>query len=230
MREDNHHEWQGRTIVITRNSLILALGLAIIAVVGGCAKGTTRQAGVAASPTDVQPVLVGTQVPNVALKDTSGKEVELGSLLARKPTILVVYRGNWCVYCQKQLADLQQVEPQLLALGYQIVAVSPDSPADLRKGVIGQTVKYQLLSDGSLSAATSLGLAYYVDERTRMQMESFGVTARNVSAQPEWMLPVPAVFIVGTDRQIRWEFVTPDYRERAPIDLLLAAAKIYAKP
>ena len=112
-------------------------------------------------------------MPNVALKAPDAKQMELGFILTRKPTILVVYRGNWCVYCQQQLAAMQQIEPQLLALGYQVVALSPDSPADLKKGVIGQTVKYQLLSDGDLSAAKALGLAYYVDERTRMQMESF---------------------------------------------------------
>ena len=196
----------------------------------GARKGTTRQTGAAASPQDIQPALVGSTVPNTALKDTGGKEVELGFIVVRKPTILVVYRGNWCVYCQQQLAAMQQVEPQLLALGYQIVALSPDSPADLKKGVIGQTVKYQLLSDGSLSAAKALGLAYYVDERTRMQMESFGVAAKNLSAQPDWMLPVPAVFIVGTDRQIKWEFVSPNYKDQLPIDLLMAAAKAYAAP
>ncbi len=211
----------------TKSSLILALGL-LLAVAAGCTPGTTRQTGVAATPLDIQPALVGTTVPDAALTAADGKTVELGATLARKPTVLVVYRGNWCVYCQQQLAAMQQIEPQLLALGYQIVAISPDSPAELRKGVIGQTVKYQLLSDGQMSAAKALGLAYYVDEETRMRMQSFGVTLRNVSAQPDWMLPVPAVFIVGTDSRIRWEFVNPNYKDQVPIDVLLAAAKVYA--
>jgi peroxiredoxin len=213
--------------MVTRNSLILIVGLAV-ALVAGCTPEATRGQGVAASPTGITPVLIGTQIPSMTLFTPEGKRVNLGTTLASRPTVLVIYRGNWCVYCQKQLAEMQRIEPQLLAMGYQIIAISPDTPADLRKGEIGQNVKYQLLSDEQMSASTALGLAYYVDDETRMRLESFGVTLKNVSAQPNWMLPVPAVFIVGTDSRVRWEYVNPDYKEPVPTDLLLAAAKAFA--
>lgn len=210
-----------------RNYLILGLGLAA-AVLVGCTSAENR-AGVAKSPTAIEPILIGTRIPNMALFDANGKNVGLSDVLARHPTILVVYKGNWCLYCQQQLEDLQKIEPQILAMGYQILAVSPDPPAELQKSIQGKNLRYQLLSDGQLSLAKTLGLAYLVDERTRQQMESFGVTPRNVSAQPDWMLPVPAVFIVSTDNRVRWEYVNPDLRERVPPSILLAAAQALAE-
>jgi peroxiredoxin len=209
-----------------RNYLILVLGLAA-AVLAGCA--SAEQTGVAKSPTTINPALIGTRIPDMALFDSSGKKVELGNVLARKPTILVVYKGNWCLYCQQQLEAMQKIEPDLLALGYQILAVSPDPPAELQKSIQGKNLRYQLLSDEQLSLAKTLGLAYSVDDRTRMQMESFGVIPKNVSAQPDWMLPVPAVFIVSADNRIRWEYVNPDLRERVPTSVLMAAAQALAE-
>lgn len=39
------------------------------------------------------------------------------------------------------------------------------------------------------------------------------------------VLPVPSVFIIGTDRVIRFTYVNPNYRIRMNGDVLLAAAK-----
>ena len=49
----------------------------------------------ATSPRDVQPILVGAEVPQVNLKDTAGESVNLRSTLQEKPTVLVFYRGHW---------------------------------------------------------------------------------------------------------------------------------------
>jgi peroxiredoxin len=218
----------GGTTVSLRNYIIVGLALGAI-VLAGCGQMGSRQAGVAAEPTGIVPVLIGTKVPATALFAPDGTKVDVATLVASRPTILVIYRGDWCVYCQKQLEDLQRIEPELLAMGYQIVAVSPDPPDRLRKSIENRRLRYQLLSDTDLTLIKRLGLAYNVDDRTRLQLESFGVTPRNVSAQPDWMLPVPAVFLVSSDGRIRWEYVNPDYRERVPPDLLLAAAKALAE-
>ncbi|MGD4180766.1 hypothetical protein QT651_22525, partial [Xanthomonas citri pv. citri] len=38
-----------------------------------------------------------------------------------------------------------------------------------------------------------------------------------------WMLPIPAVFVVGRDGNVKARFVDPDFRKRMEIDDLLAA-------
>jgi peroxiredoxin len=38
-----------------------------------------------------------------------------------------------------------------------------------------------------------------------------------------WMLPIPAVFVVGRDGLVKARFVDPDFRKRMEIDDLLEA-------
>ena len=40
-----------------------------------------------------------------------------------------------------------------------------------------------------------------------------------------WMLPIPATFIVGTDGIVRARFVDPDFRMRMAIEDVLAALR-----
>ena len=210
---------------------VAAIGLGLAIALSGCSRSRRSEAGAAqaAGPTAIHPVLIGTEVPAVTLFTPDGQPCNLRDALARKPTVLVIYRGNWCVYCQRQLADLQKIEPDLLGLGYQIIAVSPDPPAELKKTIQGRHLNYRLLSDYQMNAARLLGLAYYVDTAMRRDLERYGVNLQSLTGQPEWTLPVPAVFLMSADGRIRWEYVNPDYKERVPPEVLLAAAKALAE-
>jgi peroxiredoxin len=211
----------------TRTHLALAVALGAVLLVAGCADGWRREAapGVAKGPEAVEPPLVGSRVPDVTLWAPDTERVDLRDAVSEKPTILVIYRGNWCVYCQKQLADLQKIEPKLLEMGYQIIAVSPDRPDDLHQAVKKHNLKYALLSDSRMEAAKALGLAYHVDAKTRRDLERFGVPPQDIEGQLHYLLPVPAVFIVDTDGTIQFSYANPDYRVRVDPDVLLAAAK-----
>jgi peroxiredoxin len=49
-----------------------------------------------------------------------------------QPAILVFYRGGWCPYCNLQLSELRLVESEAKALGYRMIAISPDRPRPKR--------------------------------------------------------------------------------------------------
>ena len=51
--------------------------------------------GVPGMPRDIRPLLMGAQLPRVTLTDIDGADRDLGSLIAGKPVIMVVYRGGW---------------------------------------------------------------------------------------------------------------------------------------
>ncbi|HBW97192.1 MAG TPA: alkyl hydroperoxide reductase, partial [Pseudoalteromonas sp.] len=72
--------------------------------------------GIAAAPEQVSPLLPGLSVPNITLKDQHGNNVELQKRFAEKTTVLIIYRGGWCPYCSKQLANIQKIEQQLANL------------------------------------------------------------------------------------------------------------------
>lgn len=74
---------------------------------------------------DISPLLIGETLPNLPVYSMDNVATNLGDILS-KPTVLVFYRGSWCPYCNVPLSELAKIEADVLKLGYQIVAISPD--------------------------------------------------------------------------------------------------------
>lgn len=123
------------------------------------------------------------------------------------------------------MGQLQKIEDQLVDLGYQILAVNPDRPAKLGDAITKNDLKYQVLSDSTMECSRAFGLAFRVDDETLKRYKGYGIDLEEASGQDHHLLPVPAVYIVGKDAKIRFQYVNPDYRIRLDSDTLLAAAK-----
>lgn len=169
---------------------------------------------------DISPLLIGEFVPDLKLVSAEGKDFDLNQFISQKPTILIFYRGGWCPYCSKQLSGLQQIEPELTAMGYQIIAVSTDSPENLTKTLGKEKLSYTLLSDADLKAAKQFGIAYKAPANyDKFLPETSG--GKNVDK----LIPVPSVFMLNKKGSIRFEYINPHITERISPDLLKAAAK-----
>ncbi|MFO1518785.1 MAG: peroxiredoxin-like family protein [bacterium] len=181
---------------------------------------------VARSPQEIRPLLLGEPVPDVILKTIDGKPFHLSAALRKKPTVLIFYRGGWCAYCTAQLGQLQTIEDKLLAMGYQIIAISPDRPEKLKESAEQSKLHYRLLSDSNAEAMTAMGIAYRVDEATvRRWKEEDKIDLEADSGERHHILPVPAAFVVDRFGRINFSYVNPDYKVRVNTDLLLDAAK-----
>lgn len=177
------------------------------------------QSSLPASATEIAPLLIGENVPNITLKSLNDADINLLKLISNKKTILVFYRGGWCPYCNKQLSALGEAEKELLDLGYQIIAVSPDAPKSLKATGEKSKLKYQLLSDSKGELSKAMGIAFRTPDNYASYL-SKGSDGVNTD-----MLPVPAVFIVTTKGTIQFEHINPNYKERISTPLLVAVAK-----
>lgn len=186
----------------------------------------TRPAGldIPQRPTDISPLLIGETIPSVSLPDATGKTVNLLEKVAQKPTILIFYRGGWCPFCNKQLAGLQRIEGDLRKMGYQLVAISTDSPENLARTSDKQQLGYTLLSDSDLAASKQFGLAYVAPKNYEKTLQE-GSGGKNVDK----LLPVPSVFILDTKGAIQFEYINPDIRQRISPDLLQSVAATLMK-
>jgi peroxiredoxin len=117
------------------------------------------------------------------------------------------------------------VEEDLRELGYQIIAVSPDRPEKLRETLDEKGMGYTLLSDSSLSGARAFGIAWKLGADILKRYEKFGIDLEDASGQAHHTLPVPAVFILGSDGVVRFQYVNPDHKMRIDPDVLLVAAR-----
>ncbi len=115
-----------------------------------------------------------------------------------------------------------------MQLGYQIIAASADRAEKLSDSIEEQGLKYEVVSDSSQEAAAAFGLAFQVDDETLKRYKGFGIDLNQASGYGHNVLPVPGVFLIGTDGVIDFSYVNPDYRVRLESSIVLAAAEVYA--
>lgn len=176
---------------------------------------------------EVTPVLTGTAIPDVSVTSVEGERQRLLQLVKDKPTVLIFYRGGWCPYCNKHMAQLQEIHSDLVDLGYQVLAISPDKPEFLEETMQGKELGYTLLSDSDMEATKAFGLAFKVEDETVERYKNNGMDLAERSGHDHQLLPVPAVFLVNPDGMITFQYVNPDYKTRVNSEVLLVAAKAY---
>lgn len=175
---------------------------------------------------DVTPLLNGATIPNVTVKTADGSPVSLQAMLMQKPSVIVFYRGGWCPYCSRQLAELKEIEQDLVKEGYQILAISPESVEKLQSQKLETEFAAQLISDENLAAIKAFGIGFYVPNDTRKLYKDRMNIELLSDDSDRAVLPAPAIFITNTESQVVFSYVNPNFRVRPSAELVLSAAKL----
>jgi len=124
------------------------------------------------------------------------------------------------------LGQLQSVTDELTELGYKIIAISPDTPANLDSvSKVQSKGPYTLLSDSKMKAGGAFGVAFRVDDETIVRYHELGIDLEQASGEKHRVLPVPSIFLTDDKGKIVFQHVDPNYRVRLSPEVLLAAAK-----
>lgn len=180
-------------------------------------------AQIAESSEEVCPLLIGEKVPDTELVSVGNEAIGLMKMVGKQPTVLLFYRGGWCPFCNAHLAEVGEITSDIKALGYQIIAVSPDSPGALQNSLDEKNLDYELYSDAEGKLSQAMGLAFKSPEK-------YGSMLSNVSGgKNPGFLPVPALFVLDSDGTILFQYISPDYKQRIAAPLLLEVLKHYKK-
>ena len=117
------------------------------------------------------------------------------------------------------------MEAELAELGFPVVAISADRPAELVKSLEAKGLGYTLYSDSTLTAARSFGIVFQLDDAEVARYASFGIDLEAASGESHHQLPVPSVFLVEAGGTIRWVYSNSDYKVRPDNAKLLEAAR-----
>jgi peroxiredoxin len=172
-------------------------------------------AQIAEKAEDISPLLIGEKIPKQDLISVDNKAVSTNEIFNKK-TVLIIYRGGWCPYCNSQLMEMQEIENQIIALGYQIVAISPDSPKFLKETTKEDKLNYQLFSDSDGKFSEALGIAF---KRDKPKLDKYS------EGKNPGFLPVPTVYILDENREIEFLYINPNYAKRLKGEMLLAVLK-----
>lgn len=74
--------------------------LAVLMVAGGLVVLDASSAAESSRPvpllaTEVHPLLIGSEIPEVALQTEAGDSVDLKAEALKQPTVIIFYRGGW---------------------------------------------------------------------------------------------------------------------------------------
>jgi peroxiredoxin len=125
---------------------------------------------------------VGAPLPDVTLPDENGRAV---SLKSDRTLLLVWFRGSWCPYCRRQLADLA-AELRRHPAGFRLLAVSEDPPEPLRRLKEELQLPFPLLSDPEHKLMNRCELAHCVAISDGNNLVTWGVVSGN------WEKDLPA--------------------------------------
>lgn len=143
---------------------------------------------------------VGSTVPSFELPDQQDYPWSLSGQLEVCPVVLVFYRGDWCPYCNGQLASYARKWDEFERRGAQLAGISVDPPAN-NAGMVGKLrVPYPLLSDAKGEVARACGLW---DEK------------ENVAT--------PAVVVVDRSGEVSYLYSGSDFADRPTDEELFAA-------
>ncbi len=146
--------------------------------------------------------------PRRVLKDAGFKDQQKTNITMKKQLFFLL-----------SLAEIQEIEAEIIQLGYQIVAVSPDSPENLQQTDEKQKLNYSLYSDADGTFIKGIGIDFKAPERMS------GMLTDISGGKNDGLLPVPSVFVVDTTGKIMFEYINPDFRTRLTAGLLIAVLR-----
>lgn len=171
---------------------------------------------------NICPIKVGQEVPSVSLQNIAGEDVTLSSIVSEQPTVVVFYRGAWCPYCTKHLAELNDAKADIEKLGYQIIGVTVDKAEKLALSNEKSGSDITVFSDAKLDAIKAFGLDWNVgDELYGKYKDKYKLDLEEWSGQDHHSLPVPAIFIIK-DNVVEFQYVNPDYSTRLKPESIIA--------
>jgi peroxiredoxin len=168
---------------------------------------------------------VGEPMPPFLLPDETGRLIALEELLTEGPVAVAFHRGYWCPYCRINIAALARAEEEISAEHRHVAAITPDRQKFAAWLKNDAKAPFPILTDMDSGYALSLSLAICVGDEMKQMMTSSGWDPAVSQGTDNWLLPIPATFIVGSDGIITNRFVDPDYRMRMAVEDMIAALR-----
>ena len=117
------------------------------------------------------------------------------------------------------------VVPDIETLGGALIAVSPQLPEHSRELIRRHKLAFDILHDEGSSVIGSFGLEYRMPDYLIELYRMADVHVDRTNGESICRLPLPARYIVDTDRTIRYARVHPDYTSRPEPDETVEALR-----
>jgi len=173
--------------------------------------------GVLAGQDSISTLQVGDIAPDFHGIDQSEDTVNLRESLKNGPVVLIFFRGSWCYYCNRHISKFQDSLEYVLDKGASVIAVSPQIPEYNHKTIRKTGATFSIIHDKGYQIMDSYSVSFIVDEKIVNKYRRFGRHIDRANANEDYILPVPATFIIGEDSVISYIQYDPNYKNRSTV-------------
>lgn len=163
----------------------------------------------------------GDRAPLFTAKTHSGNTIRLKSLLKKGPVVLFFYRGSWCPYCNKQMAQLQDSINYIIRKGGSVVGITPETEVSMNKIILKSKASFPLIHDKEYHIMKAYDVSFTVDTATISKYKKYNIDLEKSNGNTQYVLPVPATYVIGTNGIIKFVYFNKDYTKRASVSEIL---------
>ena len=167
-------------------------------------------------------LFLNSKAPDFKGTDQDGKSVRLKDLLKKGKVVLVFYRGNWCPYCSRYLALLNDSLQAINGQGATVVAITPETPENIAKTVEKSKVTFPVLSDEGLKIMKAYDVEFEVPANTVARYKNSGIDVAENNGTNGNFLPIPATYVIDKEANVIYRFFNQDYKKRPSIAEIMA--------
>ena len=167
-------------------------------------------------------IKIGEDVPKIEGIDQFNRTIDSDQILKESNILLLFYRGNWCPYCKKHLARLQENLEELSKNGVYVIVVTPEKTEKVQETTLNLNITFSIIHDVSNKIMIDYKVAFEVNAQNVPSYLSF--TQKKIKEYNELQnntLPVPATYLIGKENKVIYAHYNPDYKKRAGFNEIL---------
>ncbi len=169
---------------------------------------------------------VGDTIPDVELLDVHGNPTSFRAAQAGAAAVVVLYRGEWCPYCNIALRTYQEdLLPTLDDRGIKLIAISPQKPDRSLSTREKNELSFVVLSDPGNQVATALGVLTAHSDEVKEVQRAIGIDVAGSNLDGTHTVPIPTVAVIDSQATVRWIDIHPDYATRTEVEEILEGLK-----
>jgi peroxiredoxin len=166
---------------------------------------------------------VGEKAPEFSLPDHNLKLVRSSDLFGIGRLVIKFFRGRWCPYCMTELETYAELYPRIRDAGGLLIAISPQTVRQNDFAVQQYKFRFPLLHDAGNAVSRVFGLVYKIPEYHQQHYSSVLINLPFINGDKSWELPLPATYVIDTDRTVLYASAYADFRKRPDPDEVLQA-------
>lgn len=121
----------------------------------------------------MQRLMNGQKFPALELPKVGGGMLKLPDALAGSFGVVLVYRGDWCPFCNKQLAAFEKASANLEKIGIKVAALSADTAESAAGTVAKHNIQFPVGHSANIAAVSQLLGTYVNDQPPALQTTGF---------------------------------------------------------